>query len=714
MARRSFFLDRGAISGVSDVLSSGNGGFITNTALSAPWAFLHPTNELHALSVELSKQMMDVLASSLCASQGARHQNNRKRKRPAFNQDHEKSSVLQLKQLYVDGFSSDQIWEQAFRILDSASHEIEHDCARNASLLYAQIPANRPKNVDLESDESSIDGSNGSNTPSGDNGNQSSGASGEAREGSEVDSDALSHPDSERTDMLDRGISEDAGGTDKDGQTAQDTYTQDPFHLNDGFFSIDEFNRQSELFERQDARGGPDDDVESDEEDINWHSNPLVSATTFKHDLGTKNGSSHDESDEEGPTFGEMDIDNELSSEGGSNVGDSNVNGWIDTSDVKYSDFFAPPPRKVTGKAPRPLPKTQPREVIVDSEIDRAMADTRRDLFEDESSADDMDASDDASSNPQGQRSTHEKRRAQIADEIRRLEAANVAKKEWMLGGEARAVERPVNSLIEEDMEFERVGKPVPVVTAEVSEDIEELVKRRILSREFDEIIRRHPGVSDTRDARKTRFELDDAKPQQSLAELYETDHLRATDSNYVDPKDRKLVREHAEISNLWKEIGSQLDTLSNWHYKPQAPQPSINVVTDVATISMEDARPTASSAVNDTVTLAPQEIYTPGDGGNAAGEMVLKNGVSVSKEEMTREDKARLRRQNKKHKNSGTGHSRPTSGKAAERQQVVSDLKRGGVKVIGKQGEVTDLQGKKVSEMNTEAKGKGADMLKL
>ena len=92
---------------------------------------------------------------------------------------------------------------------------------------------------------------------------------------------------------------------------------------------------------------------------------------------------------------------------------------------------------------------------------------------------------------------------------------------------------------------------------------------------------------------------------------------------------------------------------------------------------------------------------------------MVLKNGVSVSKEEMTREDKARLRRQNKKQKKSGTDHSKPTSGKAAERQQVVSDLRKGGVKVIGKQGEVTDIQGNRVSE-NSGSRGKGADMLKL
>ncbi|KAI9039265.1 rRNA-processing protein MPP10 [Aspergillus affinis] len=713
MSHSKHFLDH-----APDSPSSGDWNFATNSALSAPWTFLHPTNKLHTQSVALSKYIIDALASSVCASQSARFQNNRKRKRLGFAQEHD-NHVLQLKQLYVEGFSSDQIWEQALRILQSSSEEIEHDYTRNVSLHHAQIPANRSDDMKLETDEWPI---GGSNTPLEDDTDQSSDGSEEAGTESVVGSDALSHSDSEPKGMDDRsddGNSEDGGDKSHDSH-GQDTYTQDRFNLNDGFFSIDDFNRQSEVFEKQDARGGADDDSDSDEEDINWHSNPLASASSvanpkpLSRDTGSDNESSNEESDEEGPTFDNMGVHHELSSEGGSDAGGADDNGWVDTSDIKYSDFFAPPPRKATGKISRPLPKTQPRETDVDNDIDRAMADVRRDLFDDEGSADEMDASDNASGEPQGQRSTHEKRRAQIADEIRRLEAANVAKKEWMLGGEARAVERPVNSLIEEDMEFERVGKPVPIVTAEVSEDIEELVKRRILALEFDEIIRRHPGISDARDARRARFELDDAKPQQSLAELYETDHLRATDPNYVDPKDQKLVREHTEITNLWKEVGSQLDTLSNWHYKPKAPQPSINVVADVATITMEDARPTASSTVNDTVTLAPQEIYKPGDNGNAAGERVLKNGASVSKEEMTREEKARLRRQNKKQKKSGIDHSKQTSGKAAEKQQVVSDLRKGGVKVIGKQGEVTDIQGNRVSEMSAGGREKGADILKL
>lgn len=41
--------------------------------------------------------------------------------------------------------------------------------------------------------------------------------------------------------------------------------------------------------------------------------------------------------------------------------------------------------------------------------------------------------------------------------------------------------QRPVNSLLEEDLEFERVVKPVPVVTEESVSSLEELIKMRIL-----------------------------------------------------------------------------------------------------------------------------------------------------------------------------------------------------------------------------------------
>jgi U3 small nucleolar RNA-associated protein MPP10 len=634
-----------------------------------------------------------------------------------------------LKQLFVEGFGSDQIWEQAFRILNSAGQEIQRDYTtniQNADQPSANVPLAHTEDSDLESEEIEHSEPNlhiGADTDQSDSDDDISMLSG-------LDPGDSLHDALDSQGSFDGNSDEVTNYSDADdGEEQPDTYTEDRFGLNDGFFSIDHFNKQSEMWEKQDARGGPYDETESDEEEVDWHADPLVAgnaSTVSKKPLSKDiDGDDDDSSDEEGPTFDSVNLQNGLDIEeqeeeeeedddddDGGGVYDDTAHGtdWINTSDIKYADFFAPPPRKSTAKKFRPLPKTQPVNTIHDNDIDRAMADVRRDLFEDEASAEKSDASDGEPGDIETQKSTHEKQRARIADEIRRLEAANVAKKEWMLAGEARAAERPVNSLIEEDLEVERIGKPVPIVTAEVSEDIEGLVKLRILAKEFDEVIRRRPGVSDRQTANRSRFELDDAKPQQSLAELYENDHIRATDPNYVDPKNQKLMREHAEITNLWKEISSQLDTLSNWHYKPKAPQAHINVVTDVATIMMEDAQPTAGTTLSGAAALAPQEIYAPGADGKVSGEVVLKNGMSISKEEMTREEKSRIRRQHKKQRKFAITDGKQQSGKAAEKQQIVSDLRKGGVKVIGKQGEVTDIHGKS-SGTGTR---NGVDTLKL
>ncbi|KAJ5081418.1 U3 small nucleolar ribonucleoprotein Mpp10 [Penicillium alfredii] len=674
-----------------------------SSALSSPWDFLRPTRDLHATVTNSAKHILDPLAASVVDAQSTRRQINKKRKRsePELDSNYPQ---LQLKSLYVNGFTSNQIWEQATRILESAGDELERDITLIATPDDLSSTAEGQEISDPEGTGSDIESLD--NLPE----DISEGASEDGDTGTEDISDTGSNQSDQEeagiaSEIDDEELSEGENSNASAGEP--ETYTEDRFGLNDGFFSIDDFNRQSELLERQDAKGEPEEEDSSDEE-VDWHTDPLIAGNARSTGKNNTSKQSHrpeedddpmdDSSEEEGPTFGNANLqgDSDSDSDDASNDGDATA--WVNTSDIKYADFFAPPPRKVSSKKARALPKTQPDEKPTDDDVDRAMADVRRDLFDDESSVGDEDEGLDDSAEPHAQRSTHEKQRARIADEIRRLEAANVAKKEWMFAGEARAVERPVNSLIEEDLDFERIGKPVPIVTNETTEDIEELVKRRILAKEFDEVIRRRPGASDTQATRRSRFELDDSKPQQSLAELYETDHLRANDPNYVDTKDRKLMREHAEIANLWQDISSQLDTLSNWHYKPKAPQASINVVTDTPTIMMEEARPTAGSAAGGAAALAPQEVYTPGDDGRVAGELVLRSGAAMSKEEMSREEKARLRRQNKKNqKKANAEPTRQLPGKTADKQQIVSDLKKGGVKVVGKDGQMTDVNGGKV-----------------
>ncbi|KAJ5787418.1 U3 small nucleolar ribonucleoprotein complex subunit Mpp10p [Penicillium paradoxum] len=692
-----------------------------SAALSSPWGFLRPTNDLHTTVVDSAKHILDSLAGSVVDAQTARRQLNKKRKRSDLDSD---ITQLQLKNLYVDGFNSNQIWEQATRILESTGDEVERDIT-----LIAQHSGYMDQS---DSEAEGISDPEGAQSDSDNHEDMLEDLSEGSGAEDDLDEDDLEEESDQEIDMGSEDLDEDDEMEDWDDDKSlgsaegePETFVEDKFGLNDGFFSIDDFNKQSEALERQDTTGGPEQGDDSDEDELDWHSNPLVAGSAAPIRGGDKSkrrpteeeDESMDDSEEEGPTFGNADLNADSDSdddEDAADMDDGEAAAWVNTSDIKYADFFAPPPRKASNKKMRALPKTQPDAPAVDEDdVKRAMDDVRRDLFDD----DDVDSADEAEGKVEGSgdanapRSSHEKQKARIADEIRRLEAANVAKKEWMYTGEARAIERPVNSLIEEDLDFERIGKPVPVITNEDSEEIEELVKRRILAMEFDEVIRRRPGAEGQQAGRKPRFELDDTKAQQGLAEMYETEHLKANDPNFVDTKDRKLIREHAEITQLWNEVSAQLDTLCNWHYKPKIAQASINVVTDAPTIMMEEARPTAGSAAGGPVGLAPQEIYAPGDNGRVAGEVVLKTGASISKEEMTREEKAKHRRQNKMtQKKADAEPGKQKSGKAAEKQQMLSDLKKGGVKVIDKEGRVTNIDGGAVS---AGAKNRG-DNLKL
>ncbi|PGH30658.1 hypothetical protein GX50_06567 [[Emmonsia] crescens] len=689
---------------------------ITQLLSSTPELFLKPTTSLHTEWVTATKRYLDPLASDITKTQKRRLQDKRKRKsadrpRPFCSQ------ALHLQEIHADGFTARQIWEQANRVLKVSAQDTAHELALFRESEAAILPSKSSPHKkgrgtkylknELEADEISNDfaSDDPDNIQNGEITDDHSDEEGD----NPITEDGEDDEDGDENDSM--LIDGDQPGPrrkkDKKSIGASDVqFVPDPYKLNDGFFSIDEFNTQTALFERKDAKGIQDDDEDDDEEAIDWGTDPLSLGA-----IGGDDDYDNDDDDGQGDAKEDEGSDPEAMDEDGDF--DESEMGLMggNANDIKYADFFDPPPLKAPkGQQNDALskPKSPTPDEDIEARIQRAISDVQRDLFDDDRSDDEeMDGSAPQTGAIQ---STHEKQQAKLTDEIRRLEAANVSKKEWMLSGEAKAPDRPINSLIEEDLEFERVGKPVPVISTEISDDIEALIKRRILAKEFDEVPRRQPYIpGGEAHHKREQFTLDETKPQQSLGELYEEDHLRKTDSVFVDRKSEKLKADHEEIARLWNNISSQLDTLSSWHHRPKPPQASINVVTDVATIAMEDARPTGGAGIDSSGMLAPQEVYAPGDEGKIRGEMVLKSGVAVSKEEMTREAKLRRRRREKQKlkKNS----SQPVrTGKQAEKQKVVSDLKKGGVKVIGNQGDLKDLYGNKVSSNEN----KGQVVLKL
>ena len=633
-----------------------------------------------------------------------------------------------MKKVHTEGFAVEQVWEQCRRVLDAARGEAERglvEIEARAALEEGSEEEEGDEDEEgssvgegetlVEEDEDSELGEEGVNYEV---------------EGEDVDGlDDGEDIDGEEDEDLEMDSADEEEGLD-DEEPAQE-FVADPHGLNDGFFSIDDFNRQSDFLEQADVRGD-NDGAASDEEEIDWDADPMSTKIAAGKPAEDVNDESDDD-DEEGPTFGNADLN---APEGASDDEDEDMEegemeglgSLSNTNSILYADFFAPPAQKARkNKRGRPnphnFPKAQePPSGAVDpienaADIERTMSAVHRDLFDDnsenEEEASDLEELD--PSDPRARRSTHERRRAALAEEIRRLEAANVAKREWTLSGEARAADRPMNSLLEEDLEFERAGKPVPVITAEVSESIEELIKRRILAHDFQDIIRRRPDdLATGKDARRGRvdFELPNTKDKKSLAEMYEEEHLKKTDPNFVDEKDEKTRKEQAEILAMWRDVSGKLDSLSSWHFRPKAPSAQIDIRVDAPAISLEDARPSAGAEAAGASQLAPQEVYKAGEAVEKGEEVVTRGGLPVGREEMSREEKKRRRtREKERQRKAGASGEKKIEGskKKREQKEVIGDLKKGGVSVIGKKGEIRDVEGNAVKGRHAGAVGGGS-----
>ena len=156
-----------------------------------------------------------------------------------------------------------------------------------------------------------------------------------------------------------------------------------------------------------------------------------------------------------------------------------------------------------------------------------------------------------------------------LQEQITELEAENVAKKDWVLMGEASSKSRPKESLLQEDLEFERIAKTVPIITEKAVASVEARIKARILEGRFDDVVRRRP-MDDKPFLPSRFFELQDSKSQQSLAQIYENEYVAAQTGTSTDDRDGKLKREHDEITKLWETICNKLDALCNAHYVPK------------------------------------------------------------------------------------------------------------------------------------------------
>ncbi|KAG0235604.1 u3 small nucleolar ribonucleoprotein MPP10 [Actinomortierella wolfii] len=548
-----------------------------------------------------------------------------------------KGQCSMLEELFIDGFDNEQIWE-----------EIQMQNAPFLTYLKSQLAALKAgkTSAEKEKEEEADEGTDGEHEEmevdedkdgmmdsdmEHDSDMLDSAAGDEEEDAEELDDEEeVAKDDDDEQDQEEEEEEEESEEEDLDDLDLPATKKAKTSEVDDDFFKLEEFNALTEKQEQDELEGR---ESENDDE-IDYFADP--------------------DEIESGDDFGEDDEDDE---------------NLVDAHDVKYNDFFAPvKTSRSKAKSASKKPKTRDTDGKEDEddfgfsdeeendteqkedeeEEDvkvNALGDRISDLFSKDAGDDDEDES---------KLSKFERMQRKMQAQIEQLEQENVAPKEWTVKGETSAADRPVNSLLEEDLEFETVAKPVPVITAETTKTLEDIIKDRILNNNFDDVVRKQPPNPKAFNP-SSRVEISDEKSKKSLAELYEDEYTRQTNTGagpVLTEKEAALEKQHEEITEAWKELCSKLDALSNWHYTPKPVKAELTVVTNAAAISMEEAIPVG---VADAALLAPEEIYS-------AGKAPIKGDS-----EMDQTDRKRKRAQAKRAKKA---EIKEKAKQAAERQK--------------------------------------------
>ncbi|WFD24258.1 U3 snoRNP protein [Malassezia equina] len=309
-----------------------------------------------------------------------------------------------------------------------------------------------------------------------------------------------------------------------------------------------------------------------------------------------------------------------------------------------------------------------------DAQADATARRVAQDLFADEEPA------------PTSQLSSHERRLAELSEAIAQYEDENVREKDWTLMGEASSRERPANSLLQEDLEFERTAKAAPIQTQEHTESIDAMIRRRILDRQYDDVVRQR-DVEALPFSSSNLLELSDAKSAKSLAELYEDEYQAARGSDAPSESEARLDHDRASLAADMEAFFSTLDALSNAHYTPKAPKATIQTISNTPALHMESALPTTLSTGT---MLAPEEVYeTPAQAPALVGARSEQSHAEKQRLHHQRRHAKRQRRERRQRAEATLERSSgaPRRGHAqAEKDQALKSLVGNkGVTVVGK-----------------------------
>ncbi len=112
-----------------------------------------------------------------------------------------------------------------------------------------------------------------------------------------------------------------------------------------------------------------------------------------------------------------------------------------------------------------------------------------------------------------------------------------------------------------------------------MTNDLESMIRKRIVDRRFDDVVRVVPPPLETK---KKEIELDDTKAKSGLGELYEQDYVRQVTGGTVEDKDEKLRQ---EAKALFKALCGKLDALCRFHFAPKPLVEDMTVRSEVGAV---------------------------------------------------------------------------------------------------------------------------------
>ena len=235
--------------------------------------------------------------------------------------------------------------------------------------------------------------------------------------------------------------------------------------------------------------------------------------------------------------------------------------------------------------------------------------------------------------------SSFEKRQAAMRERLRELEQKLVKEKDWEMRGEAAARSRPENSLLEKgDLDVKYSSRPAPVITEEITETIEDVIKRRIAAEDFDDVVRKLPQDERAENTKEgSTLELSTEKSKKGLGDEYAQAYEKQVLKQSTE-EEKAQTEEQEEVKAMFTALCHKLNALTNFHFTPKPPKESVKIVKkNVAAIQMEEALPMSVSTAD---TAAPEEVFSIQKGKESA--------MGKSEKEMSQEERKRLRQSRK------------------------------------------------------------------